>query len=109
MARTIAEIMELAKTDSGRLTAAEWKLLKSMKRDAAKEDKAGVREEQRARTKRIQQQIVSAGQEIGDLPPVEDQARRDSCAGAGGFKRFCETYLAAQVLPGLERRPRYRR
>jgi hypothetical protein len=40
----------------------------------------------------IARKVSAAGREIGDLPPVEDRARRDSTEL--DFRRFCETYLA---------------
>lgn len=38
----------------------------------------------------------TAGRLLAPFPPPANPKRRKSCEGRGGFKRFCETYLAKQ-------------
>jgi hypothetical protein len=44
---------------------------------------------EQARRRSLEQ--VASGQDIGEIPPVKDQARRDACER--NFRLFCETYL----------------
>ena len=53
-------------------------------------------ERNREAVKRRRAEIVAAGQEIGDLPEVVDPARRESCSGLGGLRKFCVAYLSPQ-------------
>ena len=44
----------------------------------------------KARARRRARTLAAAGQDIGQIPPVEDPTRR--AAAAGSFRNYCETY-----------------
>lgn len=55
--------------------------------------------EQRKENERLRQAAMSAtGRDIGDLPPVADQERRDACRES--FRAFCETYGKRRFTKG---------
>ena len=62
----------------------------------SEEEKARKYAAHKEKSRERQLEQSTAGRILPPFPPVADQGRRDSCAGRGGFKRFCETYLAAQ-------------
>lgn len=46
------------------------------------------------RQAKISRAVALSGRDIGDIPPISNQARRDECAAS--FRRFCEVYLSAR-------------
>ena len=55
-------------------------------RDRERYEKRKSAENERSR------RVLAAGRDIGEIPPVADAARRDSCRQS--FRRYCETYHA---------------
>ncbi len=67
------------------------KLFKKSLTEAEKTAQYAAKKEAEAERSRVK---TRAGQDIGDLPPVADQARRDDSLGS--FRVFCETYYRDQ-------------
>jgi len=86
--RTIAEIIELAKTNIGALTPDDVRLLRSIgKPRDGNGDYASRKERSRAR----QAQMAQAGRDIAPIPAVADPERKAQAAGS--FRVFCESYF----------------
>ncbi len=50
------------------------------------------------RVRARQEEFVRAGQEVGELPPVGDPARKELCRGS--FRAFCESYFSEAFALG---------
>lgn len=61
----------------------------TLPKDKTKQPAAWERE--KARVSKARRQVSAQGREIGDLPPIANKKRRDSCQA--DFRKFCETYL----------------
>ncbi len=101
MKRTLAELLQLLKTDPGKLTPAELRFvrgeIKRLQPGPAAEPAGGAYDKIKEEARGRRAAISRSGRDIGELPPVASPSRK---AGAlATFLVFCETYFSQKRFP----------